>query len=368
MGFGFEFCVLYYIGVMFDFVFLLFFDVLGMLLVWVGVDGCIIGCNLVFGCWLGVSGCCLLGQLLVVLEVQGEVLVYFLVCDECDSLCLNWLVLVVFGEVLCFVEGWMSCCDDGGWLLEVYLVDEFFGFDLIQVLFSVFSVVLKGLVYELCNLLVGLKGVVQLLVCWVVQCDVSECELIELIGLEIECFNGLFDQLLLLVLVVFYVELNIYVVFECVLCLVENEVGWVVCLQCDYDFSIFEFYGDVDCFIQVVWNLVCNVIQVGVGSIILCICVEYGVCIVEYLYMLVLCLEIVDDGCGVFEELVEYLFLLLVSGCVEGIGFGLVLVQQVVCEYCGMLIYCLCLGYIVFILLLLIGNGVVLVEEVLCDV
>lgn len=86
-------------------------------------------------------------------------------------------------------------------------------------------------------------------------------------------------------------------------------------------------------------------------------CVEYGVCIIDYLYLLVLWLEIVDDGCGVFEELVEYLFLFLVSGCVEGIGLGLVFVQQVVCEYCGSLIYCLCFGYIVFIVLLLIGGG-----------
>lgn len=53
--------VLYYIGVMIVVFVFFVFDVFGMLVVWVDVDGCVVGCNFVFLCWLGVSGCCLVG-------------------------------------------------------------------------------------------------------------------------------------------------------------------------------------------------------------------------------------------------------------------------------------------------------------------
>jgi two-component system nitrogen regulation sensor histidine kinase GlnL len=66
----------------------------------------------------------------------------------------------------------------------------------------------------------------------------------------------------------------------------------------------------------------------------------------------VLRLEIVDDGRGVPEELVDQLFLPLVSGRAEGSGLGLALAQQVAREHRGSLAYRSRPGHTVFTLLL----------------
>ena len=119
--------------------------------------------------------------------------------------------------------------------------------------------------------------------------------------------------------------------------LAENEAGWAVRLQRDYDPSIPEFHGDADRLTQAVWNLVRNAIQAGAGSITLRTRVEHGVRIAEQLHTLALRLEIADDGRGVPEELAEHLFLPLVSGRAEGTGLGLALAQQVAREHRGTL-------------------------------
>lgn len=153
-----------------------------------------------------------------------------------------------------------------------------------------------------------------------------------------------------------------------VLRLAENEAGWAVRLQRDYDPSIPEFHGDVDRLTQAVWNLVRNAIQAGAGSITLRTRVEHGVRIAEHLHTLALRLEIADDGRGVPEELAEHLFLPLVSGRAEGTGLGLALAQQVAREHRGTLTYRSRPGHTVFTLLLPIGNGAAPAEEAPRDV
>ncbi len=332
-------------------------DSLGTPVAWSDPQGRITGCNPAFGRWLGVSGRRLIGQPLVALEAQGEALANFLARDERDSLRLHRLALALPGEAPRFAEGWMSRRDDGGWLLEAHPVDEFPGLDPTQALPSALSAALKGLAHELRNPLAGLKGAAQLLARRAANRSEDERELIELIGSEIERLNGLLEQLLSPAPAAPHAVMNIHAALERVLRLAENEGGWSVRLQRDYDPSIPEFNGDQDRLTQAVWNLVRNAIQASAGSVTLRTRVEHGVRIAETLHTLALRLEIADDGRGVPEELAEHLFLPLVSGRAEGTGLGLALAQQVAREHRGTLTYRSRPGHTVFTLLLPIAGG-----------
>lgn len=330
---------------------------LGTPVAWADAQGRIVGCNPAFARWLGVSGRRLVGQPLVALEAHGEALANFLARDERDSLRLHRLVLALPGEGARFAEGWMSRLDDGGWLLEAHPVDEFPGLDPTQALPSALSAALKGLAHELRNPLAGLKGAAQLLARRVTQRDADERELVELIGTEIERLNSLLDQLLSPAPAAPHAALNIHATLEQVLRLAENEAGWAVRLQRDYDPSIPELNGDADRLSQAIWNLVRNAMQAGAGGITLRTRVEHGVRIAEVLHPLALRLEIADDGRGVPEELAEHLFLPLVSGRAEGTGLGLALAQQVAREHRGTLTFRSRPGHTVFTLLLPISGG-----------
>jgi two-component system nitrogen regulation sensor histidine kinase GlnL len=79
---------------------------------------------------------------------------------------------------------------------------------------------------------------------------------------------------------------------------------------------------------------------------------EHGVRIGDAAPATVLRLDIVDDGRGVPEDLVERLFLPLVSGRAQGSGLGLALAQQVAREHRGSLAWRSRPGHTVFTLLL----------------
>lgn len=327
-------------------------DLLATPLVWSGVDGRIQGANPAFCRWLGVSVRRLLGQPLVSLEAQGEVLAQRLANPATDLTRLPRLTLALPGETPRFADGWLSAVEQGGWLLEAHPVDEFQGTDPAQVLPGAFSAALKGLAHELRNPLAGLKGAAQLLARRATGRDADERELIELIGAEIERLNTLLEQLLSPAPQRPHAPLNIHAALERVLRLVENEAGWSVRLLRDYDPSIPEFPGDGDRLTQALLNLVRNAIQAGATSVTLRTRVEHGLRIAEQPYALALRLEVADDGRGVPEELAEHLFLPLVSGRAEGTGLGLALTQQVAREHRGTLSYRSRPGHTVFTVLL----------------
>ena len=323
-------------------------------LVWAAADGRIAGANPAFCRWLGVSVRRLLAQPLASLESQGDDLAERLAqgWDGADAVRLPRLALALPGDRARFAEGWLTALDAGGWLLEAHPVDEFAAPDPAQVLPGAFSAALKGLAHELRNPLAGLKGAAQLLARRAGNRDAAEGELIELIGAEIERLNTLLEQLLSPAPQRPHAPLNIHAALERVLRLAENEAGWTLQLQRDYDPSIPEFAGDADRLTQALLNLVRNAIQAGATRIVLRTRVEHGVRTSEHASPLALRLEVADDGRGVPDDLAEHLFLPLVSGRAEGTGLGLALAQQVAREHRGTLSFRSRPGHTVFTLLL----------------
>ena len=70
----------------------------------------------------------------------------------------------------------------------------------------------------------------------------------------------------------------------------------------------------------------------------------------DAVHAMALRLEVIDDGRGVPEDMVEQIFLPLVSGRADGSGLGLALAQQVAREHRGALVYRSRPGHTVFTL------------------
>lgn len=329
-------------------------DALSTAVAWADADGHVGGVNAAFARWMGVSARRLLGQPLAALEIEGDAMARFLENTDRDVLRLHRMALGMPGESPRFAEGWLSRLDGGGWLLECHPVDEFPGVDPSLALPSALTAALKGLAHELRNPLAGLKGAAQLLArrAQLRSDNDDERELITLIESEIGRLNSLLEQLLSPSPQRPHAPLNIHVVLERVLRLAENEGGWSVRLQRDYDPSLPELPGDADRLTQAVWNLVRNAIQAGASTVTLRTRVEHGSRIHDHLHAMALRVEIIDDGRGVPDELAEHLFLPLVSGRAEGTGLGLALAQQVAREHRGTLSYRSRPGHTVFTLLL----------------
>jgi two-component system nitrogen regulation sensor histidine kinase GlnL len=327
--------------------------------VWADAAGRIGGSNAAFARWLGISARRLVDQPLAALEWEGDVLRRALSADtkgQPEPSRLRRITLAYLGGEPRFADAWLTRGEAGGWLLEAHPVDEFPGEDPAIALPGALSAALKGLAHELRNPLAGLKGAAQLLARRSQDnahpFDDNSRELTGLIESEVERLAQLLDRLLSPTPPAAHAALNIHVPLERVLRLAESDAGWAVRLVRDYDPSLPELLGDADRLTQAVWNLVRNAIEAGAANITLRTRVEHGVRIGDALHPLALRLEIIDDGHGVPEDLIERLFLPLVSGRADGSGLGLALAQQVAREHGGSLTYRSRPGHTVFTLLL----------------
>ncbi|WP_052772979.1 ATP-binding protein [Luteimonas sp. FCS-9] len=327
------------------------FDALATPLVWTGADGRIRDCNLAFARWLGVGRRRLVEQPLAALEVEGETLRHALrqPGDESDApLRLRRLALAFLGGEPRFADAWVSRGGDGGVLLEAHPVDEFPGADPALAMPLALSAALRGLAHELRNPLAGLKGAAQLLARRAGDGEMRE--LVALVESEVGRLGALVDQLLSPQAPQPHRPLNIHGVLEHVLRLAEADAGWAVRMIRDYDPSLPELSGDADRLTQAIWNLVRNAIQAGAANVTLRTRAALAVRIGDEVHAMALRLEVVDDGRGVPGDLVEQIFLPLVSGRADGSGLGLALAQQVAREHRGALVYRSRPGHTVFTL------------------
>jgi two-component system nitrogen regulation sensor histidine kinase GlnL len=330
------------------------FDALATPIVWLDGEGRLARCNVAFARWLGISARRLLGRPLGELDAEGDRLagVFARLGDHAEDeepQRIHRARLAAADGSERFAELWLAREGDQV-RIEAHPVDEFPGADPAMALPAAMSAAFKGLAHELRNPLAGMKGAAQLLGRRVETADAQA--LVHLIGSEVDRLAALVDRLIHPQPAREFAPVNIHAVLERVRQLAEAEAGWAVKLVRDYDPSLPEVDGDADRLTQALWNLLRNALESGASQVQLRTRAERQVLIGDAVHRLALRVEIADDGRGVPEDLVERLFLPLVSGRADGTGLGLPLAQQVAREHGGSLGYRSRPGHTVFTLLI----------------
>lgn len=195
---------------------------------------------------------------------------------------------------------------------------------------------LRGLAHEIKNPLGGLRGAAQLLER---QLDTDDDrEFTRIIIHEADRLQNLVDRMLGPRTVPNKHELNIHKVLEHVRQLVNAESPTVHFIV-DYDPSMPDMYADESMMIQVVLNLTRNAVAAidDNGSITFMTRTVRNHAIGNRTWPLIARIDVIDDGDGIPEEIIDKIFLPMVTGRADGTGLGLSLAQSFINEHDGLI-------------------------------
>ncbi|MFO1321919.1 MAG: nitrogen regulation protein NR(II) [Burkholderiales bacterium] len=194
----------------------------------------------------------------------------------------------------------------------------------------------RNLAHEIKNPLGALRGAAQLL-----ERELDRQELREytqVIMKEADRLQSLMDRMLTPHRLPRLVELNVHEVTERVRSLILAEFPGIT-IERDYDISLPSLTGDREQLIQAVLNIARNAAQAmhGHGTITFRSRIARRVTVAKKLYRLVICLDVIDDGPGIPEDIRERVFFPLVSGRDGGTGLGLTIAQTFVNQHHGLI-------------------------------
>jgi two-component system nitrogen regulation sensor histidine kinase GlnL len=194
----------------------------------------------------------------------------------------------------------------------------------------------RNLAHEIKNPLGAMRGAAQLLERELEQPE--QREYTQVIMMEADRLQVLMDRMLTPHRLPMLVELNIHEVLERVRHLILAEFNGVS-IDRDYDTSLPSIVADREQLIQAVLNIARNAAQAmhGHGIIQFRSRVLRRVTIAKKLYRLALCLDIIDDGPGIPEQIRDRIFFPLVSGREDGTGLGLMIAQTFVQQHHGVI-------------------------------
>lgn len=217
--------------------------------------------------------------------------------------------------------------------------------------------VLRGLAHEINNPLGGLRGAAQLLERELPSETLKEYTRI-IIG-EADRLQNLLKRMLGPQGLPQRRATNIHEVLERVRSLVLAEVPDGVRLQRDYDVSIPELHADPEQLIQALLNIVRNAGQMlgEQGTIRLRTRIQRQSSIGQKHHRLVARIDIIDNGPGIPDHLIESIFYPMVTGRADGTGLGLSIAQSLINQHGGLIECASCPGETTFTLLLPIDNG-----------
>lgn len=201
---------------------------------------------------------------------------------------------------------------------------------------------IRGLAHEIKNPLGGVLGAAQLLERQLD--DPAQREYTNIIISESHRLRDLLDRMLGPHRQPRFEALNIHEVVEHVLALVQAEAGSELEIRRDYDPSLPPVRGDRDELVQALLNILRNAVQatednIGERIISLCSRVQPQFTIATRLHKLVCQLDIRDNGVGVPAELVDSLFVPMISGRADGTGLGLALSQGIINRHQGIITF-----------------------------
>lgn len=199
----------------------------------------------------------------------------------------------------------------------------------------------RGLAHEIKNPLGGLRGAAQLLDLELTDLDLKEYT--RIIIAEADRLTDLMDKMLGPNKLPQKAPLNIHQVLERVRQLVIAEASGNIKLECDYDPSIPDLLADKNQLIQALLNIVRNAVQAidsKEGKVILKTRIHRQMTIGRKRYKLLIKLDVIDNGCGIKQEMIGQIFYPMVTGRAEGTGLGLSIAQALINQHSG-LVECL---------------------------
>jgi two-component system nitrogen regulation sensor histidine kinase GlnL len=196
---------------------------------------------------------------------------------------------------------------------------------------------LRGMAHEIKNPLGGLRGAAQLLERELH--DPSLKEYTQVIIAEADRLQNLLDRMLGPKTPPRKHMINIHTVLERVYTLAQADAAAGIEIIRDYDPSIPEIYADLEQLIQAILNLVRNAVQaVGdKGHITIRSRAQRQVTLGQKRHRLAIRIDIIDDGPGIPETIVETLFYPMVTGRADGTGLGLPIAQSLINLHGGLI-------------------------------
>jgi two-component system, NtrC family, nitrogen regulation sensor histidine kinase GlnL len=198
---------------------------------------------------------------------------------------------------------------------------------------------IRGLAHEIKNPLGGVRGAAQLLARELPDEELAEYT--NIIIREADRLRDLVDRLLGPNQQLDRQPLNLHEVLEHVLNLVNAETGNKVTLVRDYDPSLPEIYADRSQLVQALLNVTRNALQAS-ERIEDCVIVlrsrpQRQFTIGTDTPRLVFRLDIDDNGPGIPPELLQNIFMPMVTGRADGTGLGLTIAQSIIARHGGLL-------------------------------
>jgi two-component system nitrogen regulation sensor histidine kinase GlnL len=200
-----------------------------------------------------------------------------------------------------------------------------------------FRSLVRGLAHEVKNPLGGLRGAAQLLERELPSDDLKEFTNI-IIG-EADRLQNLVDRILGPNTLPKKESLNIHQVLEHIRQLVSVGINSDIRIITDYDPSIPELTADRDQLIQAILNIVGNAVQAigSKGEITLRTRSVRQFTIGHVQHKLVCKIDVIDNGPGIPDDILESIFLPMVTGRAEGTGLGLSISQSLINQHGGLI-------------------------------
>lgn len=199
----------------------------------------------------------------------------------------------------------------------------------------------RGMAHEIKNPLGGIRGAAQLLARELPGSDLQEYT--GVIIDEADRLRNLVDRMLGPNQLPEREALNIHEVLERVTTMIKAESNGTIELRRDYDPSIPDIQGDKEQLIQAILNIARNAMQALLeqGAPDACIGLSTRIqrryTIGRVHHPLVCRIDIIDNGPGIPEEIVENIFYPMISGRAEGTGLGLTISQHLIHQHQGLI-------------------------------
>ena len=197
--------------------------------------------------------------------------------------------------------------------------------------------IMRGLAHEIKNPLGGLRGAAQLLERQLDSEDLKEYT--QVIIDEADRLQKLVNRILGPNNLPNKRDTNIHHVLEHIRNLLLAEGKSNVSIVRDYDPSIPELQADPDQLIQAFLNITRNAYQAieDEGTITLRTRIERKYTLGKQRYDLVARIEIIDNGPGIPEDILDKIFFPMVTGRAEGTGLGLSIAQSLIQQHDGLI-------------------------------